>query len=105
MELMEPKELDFLNFKPQYKYAPQSDIFEHFTIVINISSDVFIQKRIVYDVLTMLGDVGGLNEFVLSIFAAIIGFFSNSLMVRSLIEKFYFFHAGKPGKQSQADGL
>ena len=52
----------------------------------------------------MLGDVGGLNDFIMLIFAIIIGFFSENLMMRSLIEKLYFIQAGKTGKQAKGVG-
>ena len=64
-----------------------------FTIVVNISNKVHIQKRFVYNILMMFGDVGGLNDFLALIFATIFGYFSENLMLARMIEK--LFHLSK----------
>ena len=63
----------------------------HFTIVINLSNKVQIQKRVVYNILMMFGDVGGLNDFLGLFMATIFGYFSENLLLASMLEKLFHF--------------
>ena len=63
-------------------------------IALNISNKVQIQKRVVYDILMMFGDVGGLNDFAGLFLATFFGYFAENFMVARMIEK--LFHLEKP---------
>lgn len=52
--------------------------------MVSLSNRVVVHKRIVYDLLTMLGDVGGLQEVLGRVFAPIFVLFSQHLMSASL---------------------
>ena len=84
MDLVEPKQLNYLNFDKKMHEKPL-DFFPNFTVVLDVSSDVTIQKRIVYDYFTMLGDVGGLNDFIIIIFGTFFGYISSTKMEKSLV--------------------
>ena len=45
-------------------------------IYVTLSKKVIIQRRIVYDTLSMLGDVGGLYELIKITLSAFCGFFA-----------------------------
>ena len=91
MGLGEVKEVNFLNFDPFVEALPALDLFENWSIILTLSPKVIYQKRIVYDVFMMFGDVGGLNDFFVLILASFFGFWSNSFMRASLVQK--LFHA------------
>ena len=63
MDLEEPSQIDFLNFDDKLRPFP-SNWFEDFTLSIELSRKVIIQKRIVYDYIMMFGDVKVLNDFI-----------------------------------------
>ena len=48
-----------------------------------------IEKRIVYDLFMMLGDVGGLSDILTVVTATVVGFFNKPLMLASLTTKLY----------------
>ena len=54
-------------------------------LLLALSKKVVLQKRIVYDISTMLGDVGGLYDFIVLVTSTVIGFFSEKLMFAKLI--------------------
>ena len=68
MNLAEPAELRYLNFADKVSQWPT-----HFraplTIQMNLSNKVFIQSRVVYDLFMMLGEVGGLRDFIVLFFS------------------------------------
>ena len=47
------------------------------------------QKRVVYNVFMMFGDVGGLNDFLELILTAFFSLFSNQLLLGALVEKMF----------------
>ena len=66
-------------------------------IVLDISNKVNIQKRVVYDILMMFGDVGGLNDFVGLFLATVFGYFAENLKVSRMIEKLFHLASPSPG--------
>ena len=77
LDYPEPNEISYLNFDPiVLRHAKSRDALENFTIIISLENKIVVQKRVVYDFLTMLSDVGGLNDFLVLFFATIFGFFS-----------------------------
>ena len=77
LDYPEPNEISYLNFDPIVsRHAQNLDFLENFTIMISLENKIVVQKRVVYDFLTMLSDVGGLNDFLVLFFATIFGFFS-----------------------------
>ena len=87
MGLSDPKTLDYLNFDKSSSQitvtAPQ------FTVWINLSSKVTKQKRVVYDIFMMFGEVGGLYDFLALALASIFGFASEHIMFASLVQKLF----------------
>ena len=63
LNLVQPETVNFMNFDPFF-HESSVELFTDFTIWITLSSKVSKQKRIVYNVLAMFGDVGGLNDFI-----------------------------------------
>ena len=57
--------------------------------MLTLSNQIFKEKRIVYDTFMMVGDVGGLNDFVTVILAYIVSNFSEYFMKTKLISKLY----------------
>ena len=47
------------------------------------------EKRTVYDLFMMLGDVGGLSDILTVVTATLVGFFNEPLMLASFITKLY----------------
>lgn len=82
MGLEPPKEIDYLNFDLDVKKHSNisSALFPDNVITIQLSKKVQYQKRIVYNIFMMLGDVGGLNDFLKLLLASALGFLSESLM-------------------------
>ena len=88
MDLAEPKQINYLNFDRTIK-EKKFNFFNNFTVLINITSNITIQKRIVYDYFTMFGDVGGLNDFICIIFGLVFRFISSTQIQKSLISKLF----------------
>ena len=64
------------------------------TVQLNLSNKITIQKRVVYTVFEMLGDVGGLYDFFALGLTTIFGVFSDRLMLSSLIPKIFRYTIG-----------
>lgn len=65
-----------------------------------------IQKRVVYNILMMFGDVGGLYDFFGLFFATIFGLISQNLLLARMVEKLFHItteetHAYSSNAQSQ----
>ena len=74
--MAEPVELKYLNFAQSIRQT-ENYIFDAPVIVgITLSNRVYIQSRVVYDVFMMLGEVGGLHDFILLGLATLISPFS-----------------------------
>ena len=92
LNLPEPDQLNYLNFDPNYTdWGTNIELLPNFTLLISLSNKVVIQKRIVYDMLQMFGDVGGLYDFVVLGFVTIFGFLSEQMMTASLVSKIFRF--------------
>ena len=96
MGLSEPKTFSFMNFESSQDILPDN-YFNHFTIMINLSHKVIIQKRVVYDVFMMFGDVGGLRDFLGLFLASIFSFFSEEFLKASIVQR--LFHVSGGGKR------
>ena len=66
-------------------YNPNSEI----TIALFLVQQVTKYKRVVNDLYTMVGDVGGLYDFNLIIFTPLFSAISQNFMVASLIQKLF----------------
>ena len=86
--LIEPVQLSYLNVESCIEKDLQAS---DFTIVVNLSNRVQIQKRVVYNILMMFGDVGGLYDFLGLFLATIFGFISQNLMLARMVEKLFHF--------------
>ena len=91
-----PKNIDYLNFDGLVQDEPSmtKGAKTPFMLNISLSKKVTIQKRIVYDVFEMFGDVGGLNDFLILCFSATFGFFSEHFLIASLIQKLFHVSVG-----------
>ena len=79
MGLASAKELRYLNIAETPESMPDG-MFGHFTVMLSLTDKVIKQKRVVYDVFMMFGDVGGLKDFVGIFFSAIFCFFSEQFL-------------------------
>ena len=89
MDLFESKSIDFLNFE-EILETPYG-VGENFSVNLKLSNNVHYHQRIVYDVLMMFGDVGGLNDFLVLLLAAIFGFFADKMMLKELASKLFHY--------------
>ena len=90
MGLSEPKELNYLNFdKSSLKVSHRSFDQPHFSVMISLSNEVTVQKRIVYDMFMLFGDIGGLRDFLALILASVFGLFSEHLKTADLISRLF----------------
>ena len=88
MGLEEPKEFDYLNISDNYKVSSNS-IDNSTKIWISLSKKINYQKRIVYDIFMMFGDVGGLNDFLGLLISPIFGLFSEFLLSGDMVKKMF----------------
>ena len=90
MGLSEPKELNYLNFdKSSLKVSHRGFDQPHFSVMISLSNEVTVQKRIVYDMFMLFGDIGGLRDFLALILASVFGLFSEHLKTADLISRLF----------------
>ena len=87
MGLSDPKTLEYLNFNTASNH--QSLESSQFIIMMALSSKVTKQKRVVYDIFMMFGEVGGLYDFLALALASIFGFASEHYMFASLVQKLF----------------
>ena len=86
--LTEPKEINYLTVTPGKELYP--DAYPNATnFVFSLSKEVNVQRRVVYDVFMMFGDVGGLLDFILIIFRPMIFYISGSFMSASLVTRLF----------------
>ena len=55
----------------------------------SLSTKVNIQKRTVYDIFMMFGEVGGLRDFIFLILAPFLSLFSERFLLASIVSKLY----------------
>jgi len=86
--LLSPKEVDYLIIDSHNTDWPNTAVEgNQTTFLFMLTRKVTLQKRVVYNVFMMLGDIGGLND-ILGIFVSfIVGIFSSQLMQSELISK------------------
>ena len=59
-----------------------------------LSEKVVRQKRVVYDIFMMFGDVGGLNDFLFLFFGTLFGYFSEDLLLAKMVKKMLYIIKG-----------
>lgn len=89
MGLSNPKSLDYLNYAEIVHDVPFKDSETTFQAFIALSSKVSIEKRVVHDVFMMLGEVGGLHDFLTIMFGMIFGNLSGNLLSATLVKSLY----------------
>ena len=87
-------ELDYLNLEASPKISslntPDGEHQEFsFQVYFVLSNEITIQRRVVYDVLMMFGDVGGLYDFLILLFAGIFDAYSSKLKNLALIKNLF----------------
>ena len=58
-------------------------------IIISLSKKVIHQKRNVYNIFMMFGDVGGLNDFLCLLISPVFGLFSDYLLNGDMVQKMF----------------
>jgi len=85
-----------LNLDENYKQHAINR-YEHFTVSLTLSMKVINHRREVYEILDMLGDVGGLHDFLALSLSAIFALFSQNFMTDELVQRlFHVSHADQP---------
>ena len=102
MDLAEAKQLDYLNYEENIQEFTFASTVE-LTVTLELSLKVQIQKRVVYDTMTALGDVGGLAELTFTFCSVIIGFFTQKFFMASQIKTLFMF-ATSTGNQDKHEG-
>ena len=74
LDFSEPKKIKYLNFRENAVTTDPKGL--PLTIHLALSSNITIQKRVVYNIFKMFGDVGGVNDFFLVVLSTIFGYFS-----------------------------
>ena len=69
--------------------------------IFTLSKEVNVQRRVVYDIFMMFGDVGGLLDFILIVFRPLLYYLSGSFMSASLISR--LFHRSEGPQKVQID--
>ena len=87
--LSEPKHLRYMNIDQIPVHQPRVSDLGYFAIQIFLSNRVVIQKRVVYNILMMFSDVGGLYDFIFLGLHTIITFCSSDLAQAELIQKLF----------------
>jgi len=106
MDYPEPAEFRYLNFDPNYlDWGFINDEDPQFTILISLSNRVVVQRRIVYDVLTMFGDVGGLNDFLEIGLATAFSFVAGNLMTASMVKSLFRITHKDGGRKQMSKSL
>ena len=83
------RELNYLNFDSNYVTEEQNHPGIYFEVTFNLSRKVFVQNRLVYNILDMLGDIGGLFEILQIFLSVFIGFFARNFFQMSQISTFF----------------
>ena len=102
MDLAEAKQLDYLNYEENIQEFTFASTVE-LTVTLELSLKVQIQKRVVYDTMTALGDVGGLAEIIFTFCSVTIGFFTQKFFMASQIKTLFMF-ATSTGNQDKHEG-
>ena len=91
MDLSPSKDFTYFNFDENIRPFPLTlnepsgrTIFAFF-----LSKKIVVQKRFVYDLFTMLGDVGGMSDFFFFVLSSICHLFSNKLLTTAMISQLF----------------
>ena len=61
----------------------------YFTVAIYLSTEIKYQKRVVYDIFMMFGEVGGLRDFFILGLNPLFGLFSDQFLMASIVSKLF----------------
>ena len=89
MDLSNSKEISYFSTGDRIIEFPFNEDSSDNSDILGLSKKVTMQKRIVYDVFMMFGDVGGLNDFLILACGSLFGFFSQRFMLASLVESLF----------------
>ena len=90
MGLGSAKEISFLNSADVMKAHTQDFTTNKRTsFVFTLSNRIVKQKRVVYDLFMMLGDVGGLSDIIIGICLTLVSVVNEPFMTSKLIQKLY----------------
>lgn len=86
MGLSEPKQLNYLNIDDQLVEitSAATNQLTGTSFLFELSSKVVIEKRIVYDLFHLFGDVGGLFDFFVLLIGSIFSYSSQTLLQSAL---------------------
>ena len=87
MGMTEPRKISYLNFDANQNSIELST--QYSTILLSLSSKVVKQKRIVYDIFMLFGDIGGVKDFLFFNSSFVFGIFSKKLMEASLVTNLF----------------
>ena len=83
MGLSQPKRLNYLNFAKVVQDLPPVNLstkHSPFQVLIGLSNNVTLEKRDVYDIFMMFGEVGGLNDFLFIVLQVPFQIFSSQFL-------------------------
>lgn len=84
--VMESEYLQYINFGLNIIEPSPTPHIEYFRTVIGIGKTIEVQRRDVYDVMTALGDIGGVYGIVFGTFYGFTFIFVDSFYATSLIQ-------------------
>ena len=90
MGFAKSKEINYINFNKLVREQTVNPYGE-FGFFFNISNRIVIQKRTVYTLLMMFGDVGGLSDFLVLGLSAFFTMYEEPMMLASMVEKLFLF--------------
>ena len=88
--------IDYMNFNEETSIDSLQVGDAVLEIVIGLSKKITKQKRTVYNIFMMFGDVGGLYDFLRLCLAVVFGLFSRNMMQASLIEQLFLISEPTP---------
>ena len=84
--LSEPKKINYLNMEESFQTYPSSFAKNNDTsVIITLGGQKVIEKRKVYDTFVMLGDVGGLMDFLMISLSSFVQIFSSHFLKANLM--------------------
>ena len=107
MGLNEPKIINYLNPDDLIIETPEtlSQMQYGTCFALSISNVVTKQKRVVYDIFMLFGDVGGLYDFIFLILASVLGFWSEAFMRSSLVQKLYLADHDRSNRRTDTSSI
>ena len=93
-----PTEIKYLNFGETMRESKGVQPDLPIQLNINLSRKVYIKRRVVYDIFMMLGEVGGLRDFIALTCVAILGAFSERFLLAELASKLFLQFDEETGK-------